>query len=715
MSPQRLALDLQAARDENAKSKQIIDKLFKEVDRQNAEIDQLRTAKRQESDFRLEAEDALDETRDRLRLAVDAAGLALWDWKVASPEVFHTARWGEMIEGLAREGSWIFNDLLARVHPDDRATVDAFLRVLREDVSSIAPQVVQYRIRTSRGWLFVETYGMATERDAQGKVVRLIGTHADISQRKQQEGELKRARARAEEASKVKGNFLAKISHEIRTPLNALMGLTHLLMDSQLNPQQQRWLSLIDRSSQDLLDLLNHVLDLARIESGKVHIESVRFDLHGLLDGLSELYQEQARQRSLRFELELASELPQYLEGDQVRLRQVLTNLISNAIKFTPTGGQIRLMADTVVNAMETERVFVRLRVRDTGIGIAPSLHATIFDEFVQADTTISQHYGGTGLGLAISAKLTRLMGGDIALDSALGQGSTFTVTLPLSGGPQESGDVSLVQAADSAPSVSKSLATERFKGLQVLTADDHPINELLMQELLSRLGCEVLVARDGHQAVAQWERSGVRLVLMDVQMPDMNGLQATQAIRQAEARQPSRPRTWVIGVTANVTAGDRERCLGAGMDGYVSKPIRPAALVEAMTAAVEAFASEARPTAPSSFTSPPGGQPAEPLSASALVRELFTPARLHQELSRDLPLRLSLLQQASSRKSASEALAQCHLLRGTLGWVDAPRGLRLVKGLEMAAQSGDWTLFAKVVGLLETEFQALLSPNRSA
>ncbi|MDZ4124501.1 MAG: ATP-binding protein, partial [Hydrogenophaga sp.] len=438
MSPQRLALDLQAARDENAKSKQIIDKLFKEVDRQNAEIDQLRTAKRQESDFRLEAEDALDETRDRLRLAVDAAGLALWDWKVASPEVFHTARWGEMIEGLAREGSWIFNDLLARVHPDDRATVDAFLRVLREDVSSIAPQVVQYRIRTSRGWLFVETYGMATERDAQGKVVRLIGTHADISQRKQQEGELKRARARAEEASKVKGNFLAKISHEIRTPLNALMGLTHLLMDSQLNPQQQRWLSLIDRSSQDLLDLLNHVLDLARIESGKVHIESVRFDLHGLLDGLSELYQEQARQRSLRFELELASELPQYLEGDQVRLRQVLTNLISNAIKFTPTGGQIRLMADTVVNAMETERVFVRLRVRDTGIGIAPSLHATIFDEFVQADTTISQHYGGTGLGLAISAKLTRLMGGDIALDSALGQGSTFTVTLPLSGGPQE-------------------------------------------------------------------------------------------------------------------------------------------------------------------------------------------------------------------------------------------------------------------------------------
>lgn len=715
MSAQRLALDLQAARAENAKSEQIIAKLFKEVDRQNAEIDRLRSAKRQESDYRVEAEEALDETRDRLRLAVDAARLALWDWAVASPDVFHTARWGEMLDGLACEGNWVLNDLLARVHTDDRARVDAFLQVLKEDVSNIGPQVVQFRIRTPQGWLFVESYGMVTERDGQGKVVRLIGTHADISHRKQQEAELHRARARAEEASKVKGSFLAKISHEIRTPLNALMGLTHLLMDSPLNAQQQRWLGLIDRSSESLLNLLTHVLDLARIESGKVRIESVRFDLHSLLDDLSALYQEQARQRSLRFELEQAPELPRYLETDGTRLRQVLTNLISNAIKFTPTNGQIRLMADTVAHAREPGRVLVRLRVRDTGIGIAPSLHATIFDEFVQAESTTSQHYGGTGLGLAISAKLARLMGGDIALDSALEQGSTFTVTLPLSATPQEADDVPLDQTAVSAPSASSPLGTERFKGLQVLTVDDHPVNELLMQALLSRLGCEVLLARDGHQAVAQWERSGVRLVLMDVQMPGMNGLQATQAIRQVEARQPARPRTWVIGVTANVTTGDRERCLDAGMDGYVSKPIRPGALVDAMAAAMEAFASEARPTAPAPPPSAPGGQPAEPGSASALAEELFTPAQVHQLLSKDLPLRLSLLQQASRSQRASEALAQCHLLRGTLGWVEAPRGLRLVKGLELAAQSGDWTLFAKVMGLLETEFQALLNPNGGA
>ena len=285
-------------------------------------------------------------------------------------------------------------------------------------------------------------------------------------------------------------------------------------------------------------------------------------------------------------------------------------------------------------------------------------------------------------------------------------------MTLPLSAEPQTAGDVPLEQTADSAPSASKPLASERFKGLQVLTVDDHPVNELLMQALLSRLGCEVLVARDGHQAVAQWERSGVRLVLMDVQMPNMNGLDATRAIRQAEAKQPSRPRTWVIGVTANVTAADRERCLDAGMDGYVSKPVRPAALVDAMTAAVEALASEARPAAPPSSPRPPRGQPAEPVSASALAGELFTPEQVHQLLSKDLPLRLSLLQQAASSQRASEALAQCHLLRGTLGWVDAQRGLRLVKGLELAAQSGNWTLFAKVVGLLETEFQALLNPN---
>jgi signal transduction histidine kinase/CheY-like chemotaxis protein len=729
MSPQRLALDLQAARQENASNLQIIDKLLKEIDRQNAEIDQLRSAKRVESDFRLEAEGALDKTRDRLRLAVDAAGLALWDWDVTSPDVYHTARWGEMIDGLALEGNWKLDDLLARVHPEDLPTVHAFLNALTEDVSNIGPQSMQYRINTPQGWLYVETYGMVTERDDQGRVVRLMGTHADITQRKQQRALLERARERAEEASQVKGAFLANISHEIRTPLNALMGLTHLLMDSPLSDQQKHWLALIDKSSQNLLSLLNDVLDLSRIESGKVSIEPTRVDLHDLLADLSDLYEEQASQRSLRWAMERAAEVPRFIQCDETRFRQVLTNLISNALKFTPAGGQVRLLVDVgTKNGGSSGPVVLRLRVQDTGIGIAPANQASIFEEFVQANDSVARQYGGSGLGLAISAKLVRLMGGEIAVESALGQGSTFTVKLPLSDELPEPGKEPDEQAAKPAVRAPSPLATDRFKGLQVLTADDHPVNELLMQELLGRLGCEVLVARDGHQALAEWKRSGVRLILMDVQMPGMNGLDATRAIRKEEARQP-RPRTWVIGVTANVTSGDRERCLAAGMDGYVSKPIRPAALVEAMqegctaikvcnqgAQAVDRQAGQP-PTAsqksiPDLLPQTPSASPVAPAETpgeGTLVDELFTPQQVAQLLSKDLPPRLALLKQASVEQDAALALAQCHLLRGSLGWVNQPKGLRLVKGLELAVNTNNWPLFAKVLGLLQAEILALM------
>lgn len=591
--PQRAALDLQAAREENAKNQKIIGKLFSEIDRQNARIDQLLSAKRQESDFRLHAEDALDKTRDRLQLAVNAAGLALWDWKGNSSSVFHTARWGEMIDGVAQEGNWTVESLLGRVHADDRATVDAFFRLLRSGTSGSTPQVVHYRIRTPHGWMYTESHGMVAEREAQGEVVRLMGTHADITQRKEQELALVRARERAEESSQVKGAFLANISHEIRTPLNALMGLTHLLMDSPLSTQQQRWLALIDKSSQGFLVLLNDVLDLASIESGKVQIESIRLDLHELLAELSDLYQEQAGNRSLRWALERAPNLPRFFQGDANRLRQVLLNLLSNALKFTPAGGQVTLLADTFKKSVDGGAACLRVQVKDTGIGIAPSLHASIFDDFVQAQNSTTQTYGGTGLGLSIAAKLTRLMGGEITLDSDLGKGSIFTVILPLvdearGDGGRPSDDPGRDPATELA-SAATQLATRRFVGLQVLTVDDHPVNELLMQELLGRLGCQVLVARDAQQALAEWRRHAPRLVLMDVQMPDMNGLDATRALRALEAIEP-RPRAWVIGVTANASASDRAECLAAGMDDYVSKPIRLAALLEALDTALAAL-----------------------------------------------------------------------------------------------------------------------------
>lgn len=707
MSAQRLALDLQAARDENTKGQQIIDKLFKEVDRLNAEIDQLRTAKNQESDYRLEAEHDLQKTQDRLRLAVDAAGLALWDWPVASDEAFFSAQWGRMIDGVNREGNRTVADMVARVHPDDLATVQGFMHALATGEPQPKPLVIESRFLTSNGWLWLETHGMVIERDARGKTIRVAGVHADITRRKQQETELVRARVAAEETSRLRTRILTNISHEVRTPLNAMMGLTHLLMGSQQNPQQQRWLDLIDKSAEALLALLNDVLDLTRIDAGKLNVESERFDLHDLLHHLSGVYAEEARAKSLGWRLALDPTVPQFIRGDANRLRQVLLNLISNAIKFTPAGGRVALLADADFKVAASGSAVLNLRLQDTGIGIDPAVHASIFEEFSQAEISTTREYGGSGLGLAIAAQLARLMGGEIALDSALGQGSTFTLSLPLKQQAQESpcqqaeGAVNhlSVESTKQATSVVSQLATDRFKGLQVLAVDDHPVNQLLVQELLERLGCQVLLARDAQQALAEWRAKAVRLVLMDVQMPGMNGLDATRAIRALEASKQG-PRTWVIGVTANASEADRNACLAAGMDGYVSKPIRIPALLEALDAAAHALnassTGNAAATTPTAFEYPPAISP-------------FTPQQVRDLLGKDLPLRLALLRQAASERSATLALQQCHLLRGSLGWVNAQRALRLVKGIVLAAKAGDWALFLKVLTLLEAACAELL------
>ncbi len=278
-SPDRLAQDFQRALQDLQKEKARTQQLLRELDRQNAELDRLRSSVHRESNSRLLAEEALDETRDRLQLAVDAAGLALWDWQLPSPEVFLTARWGEMLGDVAMDGYWKTADLLERLHPDDRSRLQVMARGLLEGKQTKG--AAQYRMRSATGWIWMESHAMVAERDARGKPLRLMGTHADIGERKQVEAEMDRARELAEQASQAKSEFLANISHEVRTPLNALMGLTRLLMDSPLNTEQKSWLDLMDSSAHALLGLLNDILDLSRIEAGKMELEQERFHLHG--------------------------------------------------------------------------------------------------------------------------------------------------------------------------------------------------------------------------------------------------------------------------------------------------------------------------------------------------------------------------------------------------------------------------------------------------
>lgn len=706
-SAQRIALDLQRALQEVQQERERVRLLMAELDKQNAELDRLRSSVHRESNSRLLAEEALDETRDRLQLAVEAAGLALWDWQLPSPQMFLTARWGEMLGDVAMEGYWDTSGLLDRVHPEDRAQVEATTRTLLSGEQQRA--VSQHRVRTVDGWLWVESHGMVAEHDAQGRPIRLMGTIADIGKRKRAEAEGARARELAEQASRAKSEFLANISHEVRTPLNALMGLTRLLIDSPLNPEQKSWLELMDSSAHALLALLNDVLDLSRIEAGKLSIEHVRFHLHDVLNEVAALYAEQARAKPLDFALELAHGLPQQMQGDPGRLRQVLGNLLSNAVKFTPRGGRIRVTAQALTAAGTRQRL-LRLRVQDSGVGIAAKQQPTLFDAFTQADASTARRYGGSGLGLAICARLVKLMGGGIEVQSELGQGSVFTVTLPLEEGAATD------HAPLSAPIELNEVAQagQRFAGLTVLVAEDHPVNELLMNQLLQRLGCTVRNARDGEQAVQQWSQGGVDLVLMDVQMPGSNGLQATRRIRELEIAR-GLPHTPIVAVTANAMNGDREACLAAGMDGYTPKPMSPQALMHAMDEAL-LRAHGLPPRAPGApvATEPDTRSPAAvgALDVPKLLRRLDgdreTLRALAQAMRSDMEQRLCELQAALVAQDADRAVAHAHGLKGSLGSMTAERGARLAKGLELAARSRDWQLFARALPLMQAEAQQI-------
>ncbi|MDO9434219.1 ATP-binding protein [Hydrogenophaga sp.] len=714
MTPDRPAFDLQRTLDELALERKRTQKLLGELEHQNRELDRLRGAVHHESHSRSLAEEALDETRDRLQLAVDAAGLALWDWQPSSSEVFLTARWGELLGDISSDGYWAASDLYERLHPEDLDALRAALLTLMEGHSQRA--VVQHRVRTAEGWIWVETHGMVAEHDHQGRPLRLMGSLADIRERKRIEQDSMRASELAAQASRAKSDFLANVSHEVRTPLNALMGLTRMLMDSPLNAEQTQWLSLMDASAHELGQMLNDILDLSRIEAGKLNIENLRFDLHQVVEQVASVHAEGARDKPLTVRIELSPSLPQWVVGDAQRVRQVINQLLSNAVKFTPPGGLIEVKA-SALPAQGDVAPRLQVQVRDTGPGIARDQQTAIFDAFTQADASTTREHGGSGLGLAICAGLARWMGGDIALYSEPGQGSTFTLTWPLrelstlDRGPQ-SASAELMEVAQ---------AGSRYVGLVVLLAEDHPVNELMMRQLLLRLGCTVRVARGGVHAVAQWEQGGIDLVLMDVQMPGMSGLQATQEIRSIETRRRL-PRTPIVAVTANAMPGDRTACFEAGMDGYTAKPVSPQALIQEMdrvlqitdpapAVAVEAPPSPPPPAAAPDTTTEDATRPAarlEPMDVEKLLRRLDgdeeTLGQLALAMRADLASRQHQLRRALDERDSQAAVAHAHGLKGSLGSMTAERGARLAKGLELAARAGDWHLFERALPLMQAE-----------